>query len=220
MMRIEGKAKTVQSPKIEQVKEPQERSLFLVFALYAALFLVGGAVVAALKLAGLAREYDLAVTTGIYGLLFIPLAYKFDPRIFSRAYWVFPKSAWLGIGIIIVAQLIFESDAAPTPVSRYRFFGAILTAPIVEEALRAVMIVPLMKALGNHAGLIITALLWAWLHDFFWIALSQQIMLSLLFVYTHKSLSAAIAGHTAMNAIAMLHISFSTVSFGGWLVHP
>ena len=159
-----------------------------------------------LRLTGLTMLYDPIVCSGIYMLLLIPVAYTYDPKIFSKGYWNISRRAWVGIGIIAAMQLLFESGTRLPPLAACRMFAALLIAPFVEEFARAVMICPLMARLGSPAGLALTALLWAWPHDFFWLALTQQSILCLIFVYTRKSLPAVIAAHLIMNVIAAWHI--------------
>jgi hypothetical protein len=149
---------------------------------------------------------EIIFGSGLYGVLLIPVAYIFDSRVFSQEYWRFSQRGFLGIAVIATLQVIFESCASLPPTNSYAAFGAIVIAPFVEEFARAVMICPLMARLGSPAGLAVTALLWAWPHDFFWIALAQQSILCLIFVYTRKSLPAVIAAHFAMNVIATWHI--------------
>jgi membrane protease YdiL (CAAX protease family) len=182
-----------------------------VLAFYLVFVFSGWLVTLALRLIGLSALSDPTLETGLYALPLIPVAYKFDPRIFSKAYWKFPSRAWAGIGVIGLMQFIFESGKPLPPLDHYIVFGALFVAPCVEELARAVMITPLMERLGGPAGLVITALLWAWLHDFFWVALAQQVILSLIFVYTRRSLPSAIAAHTVMNVIAAYHIGLHTI---------
>ncbi len=181
-----------------------------VLIFYSICILSGWFVSVVLRLTGM-RLYDPLVRSGIYGVILIPVAYAFEPRIFSKEYWQVSSRAWVGIAIIALAQFIFESGVSLPPTDGYRKFEGVLIAPFVEELLRAVMICPLMARLGAPLGLVVTALLWTWPHDFFWIALAQQITLSLIFVYTRRSLPAVIAAHFVMNVIAAWHIGLRTV---------
>jgi membrane protease YdiL (CAAX protease family) len=164
-----------------------------------------------LRQAGWSALESRIVDSGLYGLLLIPVAYKLDSRIFSRPYWRYPSRAWVGVGIIILVQLVIDTVHPVAPIGVYRRFSALLAAPIAEESARAVVIRPLTERLGATVGLIITALMWAVMHQYFWVAVCQQLILSLIFVYTRRSLSSCIVAHTAMNIIAAWNISFQTV---------
>ena len=155
---------------------------------------------------------EIIFSTGVYGVLLIPVTYIFDSRVFSKEYWRFSRRGFLGIAVIATLQVIFESRASLPPSNSYAAFGAILIAPFVEELARAVMICPLMIRLGAPVGLAVTALLWAWPHDFFWLALVQQSVLCLIFVYTRRSLPSVIAAHFTMNVIAVWHIGWRVPS--------
>jgi hypothetical protein len=181
-------------------------TILQVFIFYSICILSAWFVSWLLMLTGLTMLYEPIVCSGFYALLLIPVAYTYDPRIFAKGYWNISRRAWVGIGMIAVMQLLFESGNRLPPVADCREFAALLIAPFVEEFARAVMICPLMARLGSPAGLALTALLWAWPHDFFWLALTQQSILCLIFVCTRKSLPAVIAAHLIMNVIAIWHI--------------
>jgi membrane protease YdiL (CAAX protease family) len=179
---------------------------FYLFVLFLSLFIS-----LLLRLAGWSALESRIVDSGLYGLLLIPVAYKLDSRIFSRPYWRYPSRAWVGVGIIVLVQLAIDSIHPVAPIGAYRRFSAVLTAPFAEESARAVVIRPLMARLGGATGLVITALMWALMHQYFWIAICQQLILSLIFVYTRRSLSSCVVAHTAMNIIAAWNISFQTI---------
>jgi membrane protease YdiL (CAAX protease family) len=196
----------------KRAEQPRTLTIPRVLIFYSICILSGWFVSLVLRLTGLTVYYDPLVRSGLYGVLLIPVAYAFDPRIFSKPYWKVSPRACVGIAIIALAQFIFESGAPLPPIDNYRIFEGILVAPFVEELLRAVMIRPLMERLGGPVGLAVTALLWAWLHDFFWIALAQQTILCLISVYTRRSLPSAIGAHLVMNLIAVWHIGWHTVT--------
>jgi membrane protease YdiL (CAAX protease family) len=195
----------------ERGEPPRTLTVLQVLAFYLIVLLSAWLVSSLLSLENLSPLYNPIVNTGLYGLLLIPIAYKFDSRIFSKAYWAFPSRAWVGIGLIAVAQLLINFRVPRVPINHHRAIEAVLIAPFVEEVLRAVTICPLMQRLGGPAGLLVTALMWTWPHDFFWIALVQQTILSLIFVYTRKSLPATIAAHTVMNVIAVSQVGLRTL---------
>lgn len=189
----------------------RELTLLQVLVFYLFIMFLGPFLAWISSITGLLSLDGLVVRSGLYSCLLIPVAYKLDSRIFSKEYWTFPRLAWAGIGVVVVAQLAFESTSHLPPLGLSRILASILVGPMAEECARAVMICPLVKHLGAPTGIIVTALFWAWLHPFFWTALAQQIILSTIFVYTCKSLFSSIAAHTAMNVIAAWHISFRGV---------
>jgi membrane protease YdiL (CAAX protease family) len=153
---------------------------------------------------GLDRFRPAVVDGGLYGILLIPLAYAFDRKIFSREYWHFPASGWIGVIILAVLQIMMMSGR-DSEVEYYRAIGAVLVAPIVEELARAVMVSPLTIRLGSFWAIAITSALWAAAHNLFWIALVQQTVLTSIFVLTRKSLPSSITAHLVMNLIAVAY---------------
>ena len=173
---------------------------------YAIVILLGWLVACILTVTGLSELYGLVVSAGLYGFLLVPIAYAFDQKLFSRAYWKISPRAFVGIAVIGFVQFLINKFGPQSgPTDPYRAFEAILVAPFVEELLRAVTICPLMARLGNTAGLVVTVLLWAWPHSLFWVALVQQSILSFIFVYSRNSLPATIGAHLAMNLIVLQH---------------
>jgi hypothetical protein len=194
----------------------REHTLLQVFLFCGALIVLGWIVVSVMALTVHTGIYDFVANTGLYGLLFIPLACAFDPRILSKAYWNFPKVGWVGVGAIILSQIAIEYFNPHPPVGHFRMVGGLLIGPLVEESVRAVMIRPLTHRLGVPFAVILTAVYWASLHTFFWTALIQQVILSLIFVYTRRSLSCAIVAHLGANLIAVWNPLFQFILATGW----
>jgi membrane protease YdiL (CAAX protease family) len=150
----------------------------------------------------------LSQLTGLFSApLITSFVYFFDPRIFSRTYWhfQFPASEWIGVVTLALFQVLAMTlSDLPLP-PKYPALFAIFLAPVVEELARAVMISPLASRLGVFWSVTITSILWAVAHDLFWLALVQQLALSIIFVRTRKSLPAAITAHFVMNVIAVVY---------------
>lgn len=154
---------------------------------------------------------DNLIESGVYCLFLIPLVIVVETRTISKLYWRFSAAAWIGIPSIAFAQVLFESGDPLSPTSGYRAFAALAVSPLFEELLRAAMIGPLVENLGIPFGVAITVLSWAILHEFFWIACVQQLLLCILFLWSRRSLPTNIAAHFVMNVIAVWHISLHTI---------
>jgi membrane protease YdiL (CAAX protease family) len=153
------------------------------------------------------------VDAQLYFLLFIPLAYLADRRVFSSELWTATPAIFAFVPVAAVAQLVAESTLPPMqPANSYDMIAAILLAPFVEELVRAVMMLAFTEKLGTIFAVVLTASLTAAFHAFFWIALLTQTILCIVFVKSRRSLPTVMASHLAINVIAVLQVRFQ--SFG------
>lgn len=153
---------------------------------------------------------NVIVDAQLYFLLFVPLAYFTDKRIFSRELWTAPRAMWVPVVIMLLIQISIESMEPLPPVDRYRAFSAVFLAPIVEELVRAVMMLAFTEKFGTVLSIGLIAFLTATAHAYFWTALFQQVVLCIFFWKSRRSLPTTMASHLAMNLIAVFHIRFQS----------
>ena len=182
----------------------QTRTLAQLLVFYLVIIFVGSTITVVLGQASAPSVREWIVDTDLFSLLFVPLCYWFDSRIFSGPYWQYSFLVWLGIIVIVPTQFLIDAlNRSAAPIGRYDVVGILFVAPFVEELARAVSIRPLMEKLGPIPGILVCSLMWALLHHLFWVALLQQFILTVLFVYSRKSLPSAIAVHFMMNLVAV-----------------
>lgn len=115
-----------------------------------------------------------------------------------------PGSDWVPYRYCNALSIPYTRFRSRLPIGWARYWSSRRSS---RRFARSVVICALIKRLG----LVINALLWASAHDFFWMELVQQRILSPIFVYTRKSLPSAIAAHTVMDVIAAWDIGLRTV---------
>ena len=149
------------------------------------------------------------IDSGLWEVLLIPIAYAFDPAIFSREYWRVSPRIWISsrAWIVLAALLIFQITQTIHDPARMSPFDALIVVtvvPFVEELNRSVSMRSLWPRTGVVLATILTTLMWAFFHSYFWIAVVQQLLLTLIFVRTRGSLPATTSAHALMNAITYL----------------
>lgn len=182
------------------------RALLLFFGLG-----VGGASCSyVLELLHAPSSFNVIVDAQLYFLLFIPLAYLADKRVFSSELWTARRAMWVPVATMVVIQICIESVEPLPRTDVYRMFAAIALAPFVEELVRAVMMLAFTERFGVVSSIALTAFLTATAHAYFWTALFQQTLLSIIFWKSRRSLPAVMAAHLAMNLIAAWHVRFQS----------
>jgi membrane protease YdiL (CAAX protease family) len=114
-------------------------------------------------------------------------------------------SPW-GIAVIAGMQVIlnhFPPHDGPMPV--YRTIGALAVAPVVEEAVRAVMLFSLQARWGTAIAVLATGLLNASVHAHPQLAMVQQLALTMVMLWTEGAMPANIVAHFAMNLMVVLY---------------
>jgi membrane protease YdiL (CAAX protease family) len=148
---------------------------------------------------------SVVVQAEAYRLLFLPFAFVIDPQLLSADQWGFPRNGWLGIVAITLLQFGMSRFTPALPVGAYRLVSACVVAPVVEEVIRAVMMRSMTHRFGSFCAVVSVTLVWASVHDWFWVAMLQQLTLCTVYVKTRNSLPAAIAAHFAMNVVVAGH---------------
>jgi hypothetical protein len=153
---------------------------------------------------GSSQLEEWIIHAGLFEIPLLALIYFFAPWIFAREYWRFPANAWKGISALAILEIVIRFALHPAPVSnRYIVFSALAFAPVIEELARAVMIVPLIDKMGVEWACLVTSILWALFHQYFWVSLVQQLVLCTIFVCSQRSLPANITAHLILNIIAV-----------------
>jgi hypothetical protein len=199
---------------IKQHRQARVLTLGKLLIFYFLVTSLGPALWLTMRWLGLQSFGSIVIDSDLYALLWIPLAYAFDPSIFEN-FWHFPANAWPGISFLLLLQCIIMSvSRAPAPPRR-EVVGALLIAPVVEELARAVTMNGLMARINSFWAVLIASVFWAMAHNAFWIPLTQQIVLSTIFVKTRRAIPAVIAAHFLMNVMAtiypQLHILYPRV---------
>ncbi|MBI3474512.1 MAG: CPBP family intramembrane metalloprotease [Acidobacteria bacterium] len=184
-------------------------SITRVIVFFVAFVFSGEVVSALLGWLGLSDFNGPIVESGAYAFLLLPLVYWADPRVFTKELWRLPIHAWAGVVALAVLQVFINSIGPNPSLTKYRIFSAILVAPIIEEMARAAMQCTLLQRIGVFWAVVTTATLWATAHAHFWIALPQQLALSVIFVSCRKSLPATIIAHLVMNILAIVGFELS-----------
>ena len=167
------------------------------------MFFSSGLISILLIFLGLPRLDHWITDSGLYQLLFIPVVYLLDRDVFSKEHWHFPGRAWIGIGAVILLQLLIEATVPGAGgYTNYEVIFALSFAPIMEEIVRAALLRLLKQQAGFVGTVVIASILVALCHGSFWIAFWQSVLISLVFLKTGESIPAASATHLAMNLVA------------------
>jgi len=131
-------------------------------------------------------------------LLYLPLSYLFLPGVFNREYFRVAPGFWKWIiagSALTAIELVLTQDAAPMANA----IEGLLFAPILEEIMRAVIMIPVIDAWGNTLSIVFATALMAALHPFPMYAILGQLLLSITFIYSRKSIATASLTHLAIN---------------------
>ena len=158
-----------------------------------------------LKISGLSRFLPLVTQVGLYKVVFVlPLSYAFSRRVFTKSYWHLPRNTWKWTCALVAVRAILIF-AFPEPVmTKLLAFQAIMIAPPIEEIVRAVMIFPLIDRWGPFWGIVVTTVLTSLAHPSPSRVLVVTFALSLMLVYTNKSIAATALAHFLMNVMTVL----------------
>lgn len=155
----------------------------------------------------------ILLEASVYSILALPLAYLFSPRTFTMRHWHLPIGSLKWIVLIAALQLAtVYMQPYPIPVNPYMAFGALITAPLVEEVVRAVMICPLVERWGPLWAVATTTILFTLIHPDPIRIFAGQVALAVLFLYSDCSILVCAIAHSLMNAVAIWHSGISPAS--------
>jgi len=143
--------------------------------------------------------------TGIAELVILPLAYLFNPHIFSREFWHLGRNTWnwlLGLALLIAIGLIFRRSHTPWPIQDA--VGAVFLGSPLEEIVRAILILPVLRSWGKPWAIIIAVLATSIVHPDPLAAFIPQLFLTLMFVNTGNSILSSSIGHALLNVAVVL----------------
>jgi hypothetical protein len=169
---------------------------------------VGATIGSGLASRQLTRFFPLPIlfVASFYSALVLALAYLFSPQVFTGSYWRFPSKSLKWVGLVVGVQaVVIRTIHYPWPVTLSHAAGDIVVAPLVEEVVRAVIVPPLVEKWGTSIGIAATTVGFALLHRDPLRAVAVQLALSLLFLYSNRSIPACATAHSLANGIAVWH---------------
>lgn len=193
------------------------RTSLQLFVFFAVTVWLGHFVAFVLQTCGAIKWQSVIVEAGVYSVFLIwPVTFYFCPQVFSGEHWRIPANGWKWIGALAGLQLLFVYvQPGVGPVSPYRAISALLFAPLVEEVARAAMIIFLLgRGWPELPSLLLVAFLMAAAHQRLVVSLVMQSALSFLFVYSRKSVLAAVLAHMGMNIVVLANNGVSHLTRG------
>ncbi len=151
-----------------------------------------------------AKPLNWAISAGLLTCIIVfGLSVLFSPEVFSQEYWHFPQKAWKWVGGIVALQSAFllVTQEPQEPVLR-----AVITvglSPVLEEVVRAVIVVPLAQRWGVVLAVTLTGVVLGSLHSSPYSSTIVEAALSAMFIYTDRSIPATSFAHLLINAIAL-----------------
>jgi hypothetical protein len=174
-------------------------------AVYVTVWTVSGTATShLLRIFGLSQFEPLIVDGGIYAVaLLLPLSYVVSPIVFSRPFWRVNRNSWKWILLVAATQAVVLMIGPNPAFHKLRAISAILVAPPVEEVERAVLICALVDRWGPFWGVAVTTFLDALGHSSPHLVVAQLLALSLMFVYSGRSIAANWLAHAIINVMAV-----------------
>jgi membrane protease YdiL (CAAX protease family) len=157
-------------------------------------------------------EYGLYDST-LSSLLTVFILLWYRPALFALSRWRprlidFAISVPLGIFIAVTEMWLvsgMRDQLGPTYSMEHAFFPVVILAPVAEEILfRGIFLRSLRERERHVLAILIVSLFAATAHQWFWLALSSQLALSILYVALGDSLAASIILHVTLNATMLI----------------